>query len=66
MSGSAVSLTGFAVLLAAAVALEVAGRRRPGRTATAGQAVGAAMRTAPGRLAVLAGWLWLGVHFLAR
>jgi hypothetical protein len=28
--------------------------------------VAAAMRTTPGRVAVLVGWLWLGVHFLAR
>jgi hypothetical protein len=33
-------------------------RPRPG--------VAAAMRTTPGRVAVLLGWLWLGVHFLAR
>ena len=31
-----------------------------------GQVLGAAMRTGPGRVAVLVGWLWLGVHFLAR
>jgi len=31
-----------------------------------GQALGAAMRTVPGRVAVLLAWLWLGVHFLAR
>jgi hypothetical protein len=30
------------------------------------QAPAAAMRTVPGRLAVLLAWLWLGVHFLAR
>jgi hypothetical protein len=30
------------------------------------QAPAAAMRTVPGRLAVLFAWLWLGVHFLAR
>jgi hypothetical protein len=29
-------------------------------------AVAAAMRRPAGRLAVLAAWLWLGVHFLAR
>ena len=32
----------------------------------AGQVLGAAMRTVPGRLTVLLVWLWLGVHFLAR
>lgn len=56
---------GFAVLLLAAVALEVAARRGAG-PATAARAVGAAMRTTPGRVAVLLAWLWLGVHFLAR
>ncbi|MGY1604569.1 DUF6186 family protein [Geodermatophilus sp. SYSU D00815] len=66
MSGTAVSLLGFAVLLAAAVALEGAARRRPDAAVTAARALGAAMRTTPGRVAVLAGWLWLGVHFLAR
>ena len=33
---------------------------RPGGT------VGAAMRTTAGRVLVLAAWLWLGLHFLAR
>lgn len=55
----------FAVLLLAALALEVAARCGAG-PATAAQAVGAAMRTTPGRVAVLLAWLWLGVHFLAR
>ncbi|SDX34797.1 hypothetical protein SAMN05660209_00238 [Geodermatophilus africanus] len=61
MSGAA----GFAVLLAAALALEVAGRRGTG-PATVADAVGAAMRTTPGRVAVLLAWVWLGVHVLAR
>ncbi len=56
---------GFAVLLLAALVLETAARRGAG-PATAAQAVGAAMRSTPGRVAVLLVWLWLGVHFLAR
>ncbi|SNS17057.1 hypothetical protein SAMN06893096_102332 [Geodermatophilus pulveris] len=56
---------GFAVLLVAALLLETAARRGAG-PATAAEAVGAAMRTTPGRLAVLFAWVWLGVHFLAR
>ena len=60
-----IAAVGFAVLLATALVLEVAARRGAG-PATAAQAVGAAMRTTPGRVAVLLVWLWLGVHFLAR
>lgn len=65
MSGAAASLLGFAALLVTGLALEVAGRRRPGAS-TAAQAVAAAMRTTPGRAAVMLAWVWLGVHFLAR
>ena len=65
MSGTAAGVVGVAVLLLTAVALETAARCGAG-PATAAQALGAAMRTTPGRLAVLLLWLWLGVHFLAR
>ncbi len=65
MSGTTVALLGFAALLLSGLALEVAGRRRQG-PATAAQVLAATMRTAPGRVSVLAAWVWLGVHFLAR
>ncbi len=65
MSGSLTSLVGILALLVLAVVLEACARRGRG-LATAAEALGAAMRTTPGRLAVLAAWLWLGVHFLAR
>jgi hypothetical protein len=65
VSGATAGALLFAALLLAAFALEVAARR--GRaTATMGQAIGGVMRTTPGRVGVLAVWLWLGVHFLAR
>ena len=65
MSGSAPSLIALTVLVVGAVALECSARRSADR-ATAGQALGAAMRSTPGRVVVLAAWVWLGVHFLAR
>jgi hypothetical protein len=65
VSGTTISVGGYLVLLVVGLALEVRGRRSP-EAVTAVQALGAAMRTAPGRAAVLAVWLWLGVHFLAR
>jgi Family of unknown function (DUF6186) len=65
VSGSAASLLVLGVLLVTGLALEISARSGHGR-ATAGRALGAAMRTVPGRAIVLAAWLWLGVHFLAR
>ncbi|MBB3083875.1 DUF6186 family protein [Geodermatophilus sabuli] len=65
MSGTAGSVVGFALLLLTALALQVAARRGSCGV-TVARAVGAAMRTTPGRAAVLVVWLWLGVHFLAR
>jgi len=65
VSGSTASLMVLAVLLVTGLALEISARRGHNR-ATAGQALGAAMRTLPGRAFVLATWLWLGLHFLAR
>jgi hypothetical protein len=56
---------GFAVLLLAALALEVAARCGTG-PATAAESLTAAMRSLPGRVVVLLAWAWLGVHFLAR
>jgi hypothetical protein len=65
MTGTGVGVVGVLCLLVSGLALEVCARRRLGPT-TAAQALGAAMRSTPGRLTVLLAWLWLGVHFLAR
>ena len=65
MTGHLPALLGYVVLLVAALALELAARRTP-VGAPLGRALAAAMRRGPGRVAVLAAWIWLGVHFLAR
>lgn len=65
MTGTVISVVGFAALFVAGLALEATARRRP-RRANAAQSLAAAMRTTSGRAVVLAAWLWLGVHFLAR
>ena len=65
MTGTAASAAGFLVLLAIGIWLEVRARlRAPAATAT--RSLAAAMRTTPGRVAVLSWWVWLGTHFLAR
>lgn len=63
--GDLTSAALFLGLLAAALVLEVRARLGVG-PAGAGQVLGAAMRTTPGRVVVLLAWLWVGVHFLAR
>jgi hypothetical protein len=65
MSGPSLSVVGFAVLVTAALALELTARRRRSGV-TAAEAIGAAMRTTAARAVVLLVWVWLGVHFLAR
>ena len=65
MTGTAVSALVVCLLLLCGAALEASARRRD-EEATLGQALAAAMRTTPGRAAVLLTWAWLGVHFLAR
>jgi len=65
VSGTATSVVVVALLLVSGAALELSARRDPDRV-TAGQAIGAAMGTTPGRVAVLVVWAWVGVHFLAR
>ena len=65
MSTTQAFVLALILLAVAGAALEVSARRGPGG-ATVAQAIGAAMRTTPGRVMVLAAWVWLGVHFLAR
>jgi hypothetical protein len=60
-----VAALGFAALLVAGLALDAAARWWA-LLPTAPAAVAASMRTTSGRVAVLATWVWLGVHFLAR
>ena len=64
-NGVLTSTAGFLCLLVVGLAIEVCARLGLG-LATATQALGAAMRTTPGRAVVLLAWLWIGVHFLAR
>ena len=56
--------TGFVVLVLAGLAVE-ANARRTARL-TAGDLVAAATATKAGRLVLVALWLWVGWHFLAR
>jgi hypothetical protein len=58
------TVVAYAAVVVAGVALEVVARRReaPGL----GEVLAAALRIRPVRVAVLAGWLWLGWHVFVR
>jgi hypothetical protein len=62
----AVTTLGYLAFVAAGVVLEVLARRPGSRVATARALLGRAMRSRAGRLAVVAGWAWVGLHFFAR
>ncbi|RZU73747.1 hypothetical protein EV384_2167 [Micromonospora kangleipakensis] len=67
MTTRAVITAGFAAIILTMVVVDAAGRRGVGRArAPLGDALTAALRTTAGRAVVLAVWLWLGWHFLAR
>jgi len=61
----AVTLAGYALLVAALAGLELTGRVWH-HTSTLGGAVAALGRRRAGRWLLRAGWLWLGWHLFAR
>lgn len=60
----AVTLLGYALLVVAAVGVEVAARRRG--SGTLGDALTLALRWRPARFVLLAAWIWLGWHLFVR
>lgn len=66
MTTRAITVAGFAVIIAAMVILEILGRRRSSRIPTLGEWLGYVMRPRAGRALILLGWLWLGWHYFAR
>jgi len=65
MSAHAVTMAGYLVLAATGLGLEVASRRPDSRVPSIRVVLGRIMSTRAGRLAVMAGWAWLGLHFFA-
>lgn len=61
----AVTLVGYAVIAACAVALELVARRS-GRLARFADALELLLRPVGLRVMVLTGWLWLGWHVFVR
>jgi hypothetical protein len=56
----------FVAMALAGVVLEVLSRGRTSRIPSLGAVFSRVMRTRSGRVGVVAGWVWLGLHFFAR
>lgn len=66
MNSHDVTVTGFLVLLAGLVGIEIAGRTGRAHVPTFGQVMTRIMRTRTGRVGILVAWAWLGLHFFAK
>lgn len=66
MTSREITVAGFAALAALAVVLEALARRPGSRIPPLGVAIRRVMSTRSGRVGVVAGWVWLGLHFFAR
>jgi hypothetical protein len=66
MTPRAAIIAGFAAILVLVVALDLFARRTESGVRPLSATLAAAMRPRGGRVVVLAVWLWLGWHFLAR
>lgn len=60
------TITGYVLVVAAALALELCGRRAGSRVPRLGTLLAYLMRTRSGRMGMLAGWAWLGLHLFAK
>jgi hypothetical protein len=66
MSSRDITIAGYSVLVVIGIALHLRGRTGHSRIPALGTVVGRAMGTRSGRLGIVAGWVWVGLHFFAR
>jgi len=66
MSSHDLTVAGYLAIIACGVALEVLSRRPRSRIPSFGRVLSSVRRTRAGRVGVVAGWAWLGLHLLVR
>jgi uncharacterized protein YceK len=66
MTSRAVTVAGYLLIVGCGVVLQLASRRPGSPVPSLGTVLRWVMRTRSGRVGVMVGWAWLGVHFLAR
>jgi hypothetical protein len=60
------TMAGYLLIVGVAIGLQVAATPGGSRVPSLGQVVAHIMRTRAGRIGVLTGWAWVGLHFFAR
>jgi Family of unknown function (DUF6186) len=66
MSSHAATVAGYLAIVSCGAALELLSRRTGSRIPSFGRLLSAAMRTRTGRVGVVAGWAWFGLHLFVR
>jgi len=66
MNSHEITIIGYLVVLGSLVALQVLATRTRAPVPALGDLLTRAMRTRTGRVGVLVGWAWIGLHFFAR
>jgi hypothetical protein len=66
MTSRTVTILIWAMLALLLVVLDLLGRVPVSRVPTFNELITRVMRTPSGRVGVLAGWLWIGLHYFAR
>ena len=60
------TVIGYLIVLTCAAGLDLASRRDGSRIPSLADLLSRLMRTRPGRIGLLAGWAWVGLHFFAK
>jgi hypothetical protein len=66
MSSHDLTVAGYVLIVLAGVCLQLLSAREGSPVPPLGDVLRWAMRTRSGRVGVIAGWAWIGIHFFAR
>jgi len=66
MSDHGLTITVYVLIALVGVVLQVRSQSPRSRIPSLGTVFGRAMSTRSGRVGIVAGWVWLGLHFFAR
>ena len=66
MTSRDITIAGYAAFVAILLGLHLWGSTGRSRIPSLGMVFSRAMRTRSGRVGIVAGWAWVGLHFFAR